>query len=67
MIIHNSEYLYILRRKEMEKAFAKEIKESKQKEKEEKWTKWVAKLGFATNQAIRKCVKKCAKAKFITT
>jgi hypothetical protein len=63
----NLEYLDILRRKTMEKVIAEEIREGKWKEKEEKQAKRVVELSFATNQAIRKCVKKGARAKLITT
>lgn len=61
MIIHNYEYLDILRRKTMEKAVVEEIKEGKQKEKEEKQTK----LGFVANQTAWKWAKKRAKVEFI--
>jgi hypothetical protein len=38
LIIHNSKYLDILKRKAMEMVVGEEIKEGKQKEKEEKQT-----------------------------
>jgi hypothetical protein len=39
LIIHNSKYLDILKRKAMEKVVGEEIKEGKQKEKKDKRTK----------------------------
>jgi len=67
LIIHNHEYLDILRRKAMKKVVVEKIKEGKQKEKEEKRAKWVAKLGFTVNQIAWKCVEKRVKVQFITT